>query len=215
MRNDIDIYSDNLMLPVEELKAKKLQDTVIDRILRLRDIYAYMLRNPLKKDREYVDYIVLNAEKLGNGGEITRRTAYKDLEILHAIVGTLQQCTKEWHRWRFNNMIIEGYRIAVDKKDADAISKLASAYGKYNKLDKDDEKDARYDEIPQIKFTFDVTALGFKPIPNLNTVIATLVKKYSGSDYSDIAADKEVVELPAESVKVNVPEKQLEEKHEE
>ena len=57
MRNDIDIYADNMMLSEQELKAKKLQQSVIDRILRLRDIHAYMLRNPLKKDREYVDYI--------------------------------------------------------------------------------------------------------------------------------------------------------------
>lgn len=136
MRNDIDIYADNMMLSEQELKAKKLQQSVIDRILRLRDIHAYMLRNPLKKDREYVDYIVYNSAKLGNGGEVTRRTAYSDLEILHALVGSLEKCTKEWHRWRLNNMIMEGYSIAVKKEDAAAIAKLSNVYGKYNQLDK-------------------------------------------------------------------------------
>lgn len=208
MRNNIDIYADNLMLPLEQLEKKSLNGDTINRILRLRDIYSYMLRNPLKKDREYVDYIVYNSETLGNGGEITRRTAYRDLEILHAIVGSLQSCGKEWHRWRFNNMIMEGYRIAVDKEDAAAIAKLASAYGKYNKLDKEDEKDARYEEIPQIKFTFDVSVLGFKPIPNLTSVIAQLDKKYSGSDYAGIEADADVVEITKEQ-------KQLELKDEE
>lgn len=197
MRSDIDIYADNLMLSEEELKAKKLQQSVIDRILRLRDIHAYMLRNPLKKDREYVDYIVYNAETLGNGSEITRRTAYSDLEILHAIVGSLEKCTKEWHRWRLNNMIMEGYRIAVNKQDAAAISKLANVYGKYNQLDKDDEKDARYEEIPQIKFTFDVSVLGFKPIPNVGNVIDKLIKKYNGSAYEEIDADAEVINATA------------------
>lgn len=195
MRSDIDIYADNLLVPEKELRKKKLNEDTVIRILRLRDIYNYMLRNPLKKDREYVDYIVYNSAKLGNGEEITRRTAYADLEILHAIVGTLQNCGKEWHRWRFNNMIMEGYRIAVDKEDAAAIAKLASAYGKYNKLDKEDEKDARYEEIPQIKFTFDVTILGLKPIPNLSTVIQQMEKKYSGSAISYIEADAEVLEL--------------------
>lgn len=197
MRSDIDIYADNLMLSEEELKAKKLQQSVIDRILRLRDIHAYMLRNPLKKDREYVDYIVYNAETLGNGSEITRRTAYSDLEILHAIVGSLEKCTKEWHRWRLNNMIMEGYRIAVNKQDAAAISKLANVYGKYNQLDKNDEKDARYEEIPQIKFTFDVSVLGFKPIPNVGNVIDKLIKKYNGSAYEEIDADAEVINATA------------------
>lgn len=197
MRSDIDIYADNLMLSEEELKAKKLQQSVIDRILRLRDIHAYMLRNPLKKDREYVNYIVYNAETLGNGSEITRRTAYSDLEILHAIVGSLEKCTKEWHRWRLNNMIMEGYRIAVNKQDAAAISKLANVYGKYNQLDKNDEKDARYEEIPQIKFTFDVSVLGFKPIPNVGNVIDKLIKKYNGSAYEEIDADAEVINATA------------------
>lgn len=204
MRSDIDIYADNLMLPVEQLQKKKLNEDTVNRILRLRDIYSYMLRNPLKKDREYVDYIVYNAKQLGTGGEITRRTAYADLEILHAIVGNLQNCGKEWHRWRFNNMIMEGYRIAVDKEDAAAIARLASAYGKYNKLDKDDEKDARYEEIPQIKFTFDVSVLGFKPIPNLTSVIDQLVKKYSGSNYADIEADADVIEVTKEQKQLEI-----------
>lgn len=194
MRNDIDIYADNMMLSEQDLKAKKLQQSVIDRILRLRDIHAYMLRNPLKKDREYVDYIVYNAASLGNGGEITRRTAYADLEILHSIVGSLEKCSKEWHRWRLNNMIMEGYRMAVNKQDPEAIAKLANVYGKYNQLDKNDEKDARYEEIPQIKFTFDATVLGLKSIPNVANVINQLIKKYSGSNYEDIDADVDVID---------------------
>lgn len=200
MRNDIDIYADNMMLSEQELKAKKLQQSVIDRILRLRDIHAYMLRNPLKKDREYVDYIVYNSAKLGNGGEVTRRTAYSDLEILHALVGSLEKCTKEWHRWRLNNMIMEAYSIAVKKEDAAAVAKLANVYGKYNQLDKNDEKDARYDEFPKITFTFDPTVLGFKPIPNVASVIDKLVKKYSGSNYEDIEADAEVIEVSTNNV---------------
>lgn len=194
MRNDIDIYADNMMLSEQDLKAKKLQQSVIDRILRLRDIHAYMLRNPLKKDREYVDYLVYNAASLGNGGEITRRTAYADLEILHSIVGSLEKCSKEWHRWRLNNMIMEGYRMAVNKQDPEAIAKLANVYGKYNQLDKNDEKDARYEEIPQIKFTFDATVLGLKSIPNVANVINQLIKKYSGSNYEDIDADVDVID---------------------
>lgn len=194
MRNDIDIYADNMMLSEQDLKAKKLQQSVIDRILRLRDIHAYMLRNPLKKDREYVDYIVYNAASLGNGGEITRRTAYADLEILHSIVGSLEKCSKEWHRWRLNNMIMEGYRMAVNKQDPEAIAKLANVYGKYNQLDKNDEKDARYEEIPQIKFTFDATVLGLKSIPNVANVINQLIKKYSGSNYEEIDADVDVID---------------------
>lgn len=189
-----DLYADNLMLPVEELKAKKIDDAVIERIIRLRDIYNYILRNPLKRERQYVEYIVHNSENLGNGKKITLRMAYDDLEVIHAIIGNLQNCTKEWHRWRFNNMIMEGYKLAVDKQDPAAIARLASAYGKYNKLDKDDEKDARYTDIPHIRFTFDVSTLGFKPIPNVNEFIDKLIKQYSNTALSDIAEDADIIE---------------------
>lgn len=189
-----DLYADNLMLPVEELKAKKIDDAVIERIIRLRDIYNYILRNPLKRERQYVEYIVHNSENLGNGKKITLRMAYDDLEVIHAIIGNLQNCTKEWHRWRFNNMIMEGYKLAVDKQDPAAIARLASAYGKYNKLDKDDEKDARYTDIPHIRFTFDVSTLGFKPIPNVNEFIDKLIKQDKNTALSDIAEDADIIE---------------------
>jgi hypothetical protein len=189
-----DLYADNLMLPVEELKAKKIDDAVIERIIRLRDIYNYILRNPLKRERQYVEYIVHNSENLGNGKKITLRMAYDDLEVIHAIIGNLQNCTKEWHRWRFNNMIMEGYKLAVDKQDPAAIARLASAYGKYNKLDRDDEKDARYTDIPHIRFTFDVSVLGFKPIPNVNEFIDKLIKQYSNTALSEIAEDADIIE---------------------
>ena len=194
MRFNIDIYADNLMLSEEELLAKRIEQQTIMRIMRLRDIYNYMLRNPLKKDREYIDYIQANYKDT-SGKALSKRKAYEDIEILHAIIGNLQQCSKEWHRWRFNNMIMEGYAIALRKEDAAAIAKLAQQYGKYNKLDKDDDHDRGYGEIPHIHFTFDVSKMGFQSIPNLLQVIAELEAHFSHSSYSRVVEDADVVKL--------------------
>lgn len=195
MKNfDIDLYSDNLMLPVAELEDKGIPQQVINHLLRLRDIYNYMLRNPLKKDRDYIDYIQAFYQN-SDGKPLSKRKAYEDLEILHAVVGSLQQCTKEWHRWRFNNMIMEGYAIALRKEDAAAIAKLAGMYGKYNKLDKEDEHDRGYSTIPHIVFTFDVRSMGFKPIPNLKRYIQEQEARFSKSMLQDIAEDAEIVEF--------------------
>ena len=194
MRFPIDTYAENLMLPEEELRAKKVDEQCIRRIIRLRDVYNYMLRNPLKKDREFVDYVIASYTNT-DGKPLTRRVAYEDREILHAIVGNLQQCSKEWHRWRFNNMIMEGYTIAMRKGDAAAIAKLASTYGKYNKLDKEDEIDRGYGQVPHIRFTFDVSVLGFKPIPNVSKVIHDLIARYSMSRLTGYTEDAEVIEL--------------------
>lgn len=194
MRFNIDIYSDNLMLSEEELQAKHIEQQTVTRIIRLRDIYNYMLRNPLKKDREYIDYIQANYQD-PSGKALSKRKAYEDIEILHAIIGNLQECSKEWHRWRFNNMIMEGYAIALRKEDATAIAKLAQQYGKYNRLDKEDEHDRGYGEIPHIHFTFDVSKMGFQPIANLMHVIAELEAHFSHSSYSRVAEDADVEEL--------------------
>lgn len=193
MRFNLDTYADNLMLPVEEMREKKVEEQVINRILRLRDIYNYMLRNPLKKDREYIDYI--QAKYVEDGKPLSKRKAYEDIEILHALIGNLQQCSKEWHRWRFNNMIMEGYAIAIRNGDATAIARLAGMYGKYNKLDHDDEHDHGFNEIPHLVFTFDVSVLGFKPIPNARKVMDELIARFSNSAMEDIIEDADVVEL--------------------
>ena len=202
MRFNIDTYADNLMLSESELLEKGVDRQVIVRIFRLRDIYNYMLRNPLKKHREYIDYIQASYHD-EDGKALSKRKAYEDIEILHAVIGNLQQCTKEWHRWRFNNMIMEGYAIAVRKEDAAAIAKLAQQYGKYNQLDKNDEKDLGLSQVPHLIFVFDVSVLGFKPIPNAYRVMDELIKKYSNSLYSDIAEDADAIEI------VDEPKKQL------
>lgn len=179
------------MKPEEEMRNDRVAEEVIGRVIRLRDVYNYMLRNPLVKDRTYVDYI---ESRYG----VTKRTAYSDLEILHAIVGNLQQCTKEWHRWRFNNMIMEGYAIALRRQDPAAIAKLAQQYGKYNRLDKTDDLDNRLSEVPHIVFTFDVAKIGFRPIPNAFKYIDQIIKKYGGTPYEDLIEDVDFVEIADE-----------------
>ena len=193
MRFPIDTIADNLMLPEEEMRANNVEEQVIKRILRLRDIYNFMLRNPLKKDREFIDYI--QAKYKENDKPLSKRKAYEDIEILHTIIGNLQQCTKEWHRWRFNNMIMEGYAIALRNNDAAAIAKLAGMYGKYNKLDKEDDHDHGFNEIPRISFTFDVTVLGFVAIPNARKVMDEMIARYSNTAIAEVVEDADVTEI--------------------
>lgn len=201
MRFDIDIYADNLLLTEEQMEAKKVEQQVIQRCLRLRDIYNYMLRHPLKKDREYIDYIQANYQV--DGKPLSKRKAYEDVEILHTVVGNLQQCSKEWHRWRFNNMIMEGYTIALRKEDAAAIAKLAGEYAKYNKLDKDDEHDRHYSELPRIVFTLDVRVMGFQPLDNPYAVMDRIIKQYDGTPFGRIVEDADAVEIANEPEKKN------------
>lgn len=200
MRFDIDIYADNLMLPEEEMKAKRIAPEIIQRVVRLRDLYNYMLRHPLKKDKEYTDYI-RSVYTNNDGKQLSLRKAYEDIEIIHAVIGNLQMCTKEWHRWRFNNMIMEGYAIAVRKEDAAAIAKLSQQYGKYNQLDKNDEVDRGSADMPHIVFTFDVSSMGFKPIKNVYALIDKLNAQFAGKGYERITADEDAIVIDEDEVK--------------
>lgn len=202
MRYDIDIYSNNLMLPEVEMRHNGVSEQVIQRIIRLRDVYNYMLRNPLKKDREYVDYI--QAKYQTDDKPLSKQKAYEDLEILHAIVGSLQMCTKEWHRWRFNHMIMEGYAIALRRQDAVAIARLAGQYGKYNQLDKNDDRDNGLHQVPHIIFVIDPTSLGFRPIPNVYQVIDKLTAQYTGTPLEHIVEDADAVEIANEPLSPSV-----------
>ena len=92
-------------------------------------------------------------------------------------------------------MIMEGYAIAVRHEDAVAIARLAQQYGKYNQLDKSDERDAGFSEIPRLRFVFDVSVLGFKPIPHAYKVMDQTIARYSGTPYADIIEDAEAVEV--------------------
>lgn len=202
MRYDIDIYSNNLMLPEVEMRHNGVSEQVIQRIIRLRDVYNYMLRNPLKKDREYVDYI--QAKYQTGDKPLSKQKAYEDLEILHAIVGSLQMCTKEWHRWRFNHMIMEGYAIALRRQDAVAIARLAGQYGKYNQLDKNDDRDNGLHQVPHIIFVIDPTSLGFRPIPNVYQVIDKLTAQFTGTPLEHIVEDADAVEIANEPLSPSV-----------
>lgn len=182
------------MLTEDEMVNKGIDRRTIHRIVRLRDVYNYMLRHPLKLDKEYIYYIQGNHFS-PTGEPISKRTAYEDIEILHAIVGNLQECSKEWHRWRFNSMIYEGLKLALKNEDSNAIARLAKEYGKYNKLDKEDGQDIGLMQIPHIRFTMDVGVMGFKPIPNVSRVIDQLIAKYSKSVIDDFAADAEIIEI--------------------
>ena len=98
-------------------------------------------------------------------------------------------------------MIMEGYAIALRHEDAAAIAKLAQQYGKYNQLDKNDERDTGLLVVPHILFVFDVTVQGFQPIPNVYQVIDKLNAELSGR-YDRIAEDADAIEIANEPEKL-------------
>lgn len=136
-------------------------------------MYNWCVQNPEAKDRQFV-------EELLSRYEVSKVTAYKDLEVIKAMLPALSSTARSFHRWRFNEMILETYQMARKRKDTKTMEKAAASYARYNTIAEDDEQQTPYEMIVVQPFTAtsDPTVLGIKPIPNLQERINELLEKY-------------------------------------
>ena len=155
------------------------------RVLRIRAAYTMMNEFPSKKDREIVLFIQ-------NQFEVENHAAYEDLRIIKDLLGSINRQSKDWHRFKFNNMVMKAYEVAQLKNDPDAMQKAANTYAKYNQLDKEEQDRIPWEEIVPQTFipTEDPSILGIKPMPNFRIKQAEMIKKYQGQiedvTYEDI-----------------------------
>ena len=168
----IDVCRIDLFTAEDELR-QKYDERIVLRVLRIREEYNWFLSNPDAKDRQFVDLVV---SRYG----ICRARAFSDLAIVKALLPQLAQASRDFHRYRFNEMILETYQMAKKRKDTKTMEKAASAYAKYNRIDLEDEVAVPYDLIVVQPFTAtdDPTVLGIKPIPRLQERIQELLHKY-------------------------------------
>lgn len=156
----------------------------VARVLRLRDMYNWVLANPDAKDRQFIE------EELARGFAVHKSQAYADLAIIKALVPLLTEASREFHRWRYNEMIIETYQMAKKRKDTKTMERAATSYAKYNRVDIEDEAALPYELIVIQPFTAtsDPTVLGIKPIPNRQKFVEDLLAKYraESADIEDV-----------------------------
>ena len=153
------------------------------RVLRVREEYNWFISNPDAKDRQFIENAV---SRFG----ISKVLAYSDLAIVKAMLPHLSQASRDFHRYRYNEMILETFQMAKKRKDTKTMEKAASSYAKFNRVDLEDEQAVPYDLIVVQPFTAtdDPSVLGIKPIPNIQERIDALLKKYQAEniDIEDI-----------------------------
>ena len=172
----LEICRIDLFTAKDELQ-QRYADGIVERIMRIRDEYNWFLSNPDSKDRQFVEQAV-------SRHGISRMQAYNDLAVVKALLPHLAQASRDFHRYRYNEMILETYQMAKKRKDTKTMEKAASSYAKYNRVDLEDEQAVPYDLIVVQPFTAtdDPTVLGIKPIPNINERIHALLKKYQAEN---------------------------------
>ena len=190
----IEICSKDLFTAEDEL-LEKYNAEQAQRVLRLRDMYNYYISNPDTKDRQFVD------TAMSRHG-IMKSQAYADLSIIKSLLPLLSSASRDFHRFRFNEMILETYQMAKARKDTKTMEKAASSYAKFNRVDLEDEQALPYDLIVVQPFTAtsDPRVLGIKPIPNVEEKIAAMLKKYRQESMDIDDVDYEEVDLEEEEL---------------
>ena len=168
----LEICRIDLFTAQEELQ-QRYTDDVVARILRIREEYNWFIANPDAKDRQFIENAV---SRYG----IHKSLAYRDLGVIKALLPHLAQASRDFHRYRYNEMILETYQMAKKRKDTKTMEKAASSYAKYNRVDLEDEQAVPYDMIVVQPFTAtdDPSVLGIKPMPRLQERIQELLHKY-------------------------------------
>ncbi|WP_337806657.1 hypothetical protein [Prevotella pectinovora] len=184
-------YSMYITLSDDELFERRIAQTVIERIHRLRGLYAYWLQFPQKFDQDIVQYDMAMFK-------VGKSQAYDDLHLVRLILGNLQQASKDFMRWKINQDLEQDLKAARRAGDHRSVAAIEKNRIINNRTDKEDELELEFDKIIPQQFVpvDDPTVLGIKKLPDLRNRIRMLVKKYSDNsvqfaEYEELKEDND------------------------
>lgn len=194
----LDLARENLFTDMADLK-NTLTAFDIDRVMKVRHMYMWRLSNPGESDRAFVEEFKRRFPDAG------KTVAYDYMDVVSQLLPMLSEKTKDFHRWRYNEMILETYQGAKAKNDFKTMERAASSYAKNNRIDTDDVQKVPYHLLMVQPFvaTNDPRVLGIEPIPNIDEKISAMIEKYTKEtiDITDVEfeeADLEEDELFAD-----------------
>ncbi len=192
--NIIDIARKDLYTSKDELE-EKYAIAQVEHLIRLREMATWAINNPDAKDRQFV-------EEVRQRHHISHVTAYADLKIIKALLPNLGEASREFHRWRYNEMILETYQMAKKRKDTKTMEKAATSYAKFNRIDVEDEQSVPYHMIVVQPFfpTTDPRVVGIKPVPNIDERIRRLTKELANTHPDTLNVEYEEADLPLEDI---------------
>lgn len=177
-----DIIQTDLFTAEDSLR-EKYPAASVDRLLRIRAMHNWLISNPEAKDKEFVDECISRYN-------VSKTLAYDDLRVIKAVLPNITKASRDFHRWKYNEMILETYQMAKKRKDTKTMERAATSYAKFNNVNIEDEQSVPYDMIVVQPFTAtqDPSVLGIKPIPNIEKKISQLIEKYRAEsiDIDDI-----------------------------
>lgn len=175
-----------ILAPVEEMQAARLTQPQQQRMLRLREMYAWWLQNPRMGDADIV-------AEIRRRHEVGTTQAYEDVKLVKICLGNLNQLTKDYDRYLFRQRCEEGWQMARDADDPKAFAAVTATYLKGTNLDKEEPNGPDYSVIVPQTFTLSVdpSVAGFKVVPNILEKAKKLEARYVKEIAEEDSSDKE------------------------
>lgn len=170
---NLDEYSRYIVMNDDELREEHIGNNILQRLHRLRGLYAYWLQFPDKYER---DILQQDMALFGVG----RAQAYDDVRLVQILLGNMQQATRNFMRWKINQDLETDLKAARRSGDHRAVAALEKVRVLNNRTDKEDEPDTNYDRIPLfgVTFTSNPKALGIDGYDN-ETVLRKDIEKFN------------------------------------
>lgn len=192
---DLDIYTELIATPDNELIERKVQPAVIERLHRIRGIYLYFVSHPTTTEKEIFQRLT-NGGLPGMDAPIKRSQAFADMSIARYLIGKLELASKQFARWKINQELEEDIKKARMQQDYKAVAALQKVRVANFRTDKEDELELKYENIVPLIMepTDDPTVLGFNPQKNLRGRIKDLNKQLAPAgeymDYQEVEEDE-------------------------
>ncbi len=189
---NLDEYTRYIVMNDDDLRNEPINPAVIQRVHRLRGLYAYWLQFPDKFER---DIMQQDIALFGVG----RAQAYDDVRLVQILLGNMQQASRNFMRWKINQDLESDLKAARRQGDYRSVASLEKVRVLNNRTDKEDEPEQNYDRIPLfgVTFTSNPKALGIEGYENeasLRKDIEKFNKKYSREIDQKEYADYEEIE---------------------
>ena len=192
---NLDDYSKYIVMNDDELREEHVGTNILQRLHRLRGLYAYWLQFPDKFERDIMqqDMALFGVE---------RAQAYDDVRLVQLILGNMQQASRNFMRWKINQDLEQDLKAARRAGEHKAVAAIEKVRVLNNRTDKEDEPDTAYDRIPLfgVVFTSNPSVLkieGFDNEVTLRREIESMNRKYSHeieqqreyTDYEEVEED--------------------------
>ena len=86
----LEVCRTELFTKVEDLQQKYPQ-TLVDKVVRVREMYNWFLSNPGGTDREFVSEVMQRHS-------VSKVTAYSDLAVVKTLMPLLASASRDFHR---------------------------------------------------------------------------------------------------------------------